>query len=60
MISEIPKVKEESHSKLRLSVEVSIVQSRQVSEVRKKKAFEFWLGPLGFDSPNKAQRHALP
>ena len=33
----MPKVKEESHPKLDVSVAVSIVKSRQVSEVRGKK-----------------------
>ena len=33
----VPNVKGESHSKLEVSVAVSIVKSRQVSEVKKKK-----------------------
>jgi len=37
-ISGIPKVKGESHPKQKVSVVVSIVKSRQVSEVKKKKS----------------------
>jgi len=36
-ISWIPKVKGESHPKLEVSVAVSMIKSRQVSEVKKKK-----------------------
>ena len=36
-ISWIPKVKEESHPKLEVSVAVNIVKSRQVSEVNRTK-----------------------
>ena len=36
-ISWIPKVKGESHSQLEVSVAVSIVKSRQVSKVKRKK-----------------------
>ena len=39
-ISWIPKVEGKSHPKLEVSVEVSTVKSRQVSEVRDMQAFE--------------------
>ena len=53
-ISWVPQVKGESHPKLQVSLAVSIVKSRQVSEVKKKKfnecimrSFRSFMVPFG-------------